>query len=165
MSKSRGQAVFQVPPGFEEEWSGSSATATEVVLNVIRLGEVLHARVAALVKGYGLPSATSLIVLEVLRGADEPLLPSVIAARSFLSRPAMSGVLDTLERRGFVVRQIDPGDRRRILAEITADGRAVMSRVLPALHRAEVDWANGLDPSQQHQVLEHIGRLYRHLES
>ena len=97
-------AIFRVPPGFDQEWAGARADATEVVLNVIRAGEALSALVDSFVRERGLPSATALIVLEVLRGEGGPLAPSVVASRCFLSRPALSGVMDTLERRGLLRR-------------------------------------------------------------
>lgn len=163
-SRPRESAVFRVPDGFEAEWAGSDAASTEVVLNTIRLGENLIARVEALVRDLGLPSPTAVIVLEVLRGAGEPLLPSVVAERSFLSRPTISGVLDTLERRGLIERRIHPDDRRRVLTAITPDGIASIERVLPALHRAEVEWTAGLSPAQHQTMLGLLGRMYRHLE-
>ena len=42
-------AIFRVPPGFEQEWTGARADATEVVLNVIRAGEALSALVDSFV--------------------------------------------------------------------------------------------------------------------
>ncbi len=81
--------IVRVNQGFEDEWPGSSALATELVINVVRAGDLLTAKVDALVRRHGLPSATSLVVLEVLRGEGGPLRPSVVADRCFLSRPAM----------------------------------------------------------------------------
>ena len=52
-------AIFRVPPGFEQEWDGARADATEVVLNVIRAGEALTALVDSFVRARGLPSATA----------------------------------------------------------------------------------------------------------
>jgi DNA-binding MarR family transcriptional regulator len=159
-------AWWRVNPEFEQEWEGSSAAATEVVLNVIRTGEALHALVSAVVKQHGLSSTTALIVLEVLRGAGTPLQPSVIANRCFLSRPAMSSVLTTLEQQGLITRSAHPEDRRQILVEITQDGLRLMERLLPDLHRAEVSFvAPALTPALQQQLLRHLGRLQGHLNS
>jgi DNA-binding MarR family transcriptional regulator len=157
------EATFRVPDGFEEEWAGSRAAATEVVLNVVRAGEALGARVDAFVRPFGLPSSTALVVLAVLRGEQGPLQPSVVASRSFVSRPALSGVIDTLARRGYLRRFPHPTDRRRSLVEITPEGLVVMERLLPELHRAEVEWTAGLLEAQQTQLVRLLGRLQRHL--
>ena len=156
-------AIFRVPPGFEHEWAGARADATEVVLNVIRAGEALTALVDSFVRQRGLPSATSLIVLEVLRGDGGPLAPSVVAARCFLSRPALSGVMDTLERHGLLRRYPHPADRRRALVEITAHGKETLENFLPELHEAEVSWTAGLSESQKAVLLESLGQLQQHL--
>ena len=133
------------------------------MLNLVRLGEALAARVDATVRGFGLPSATSLIVLEVLRGEGGPLQPSVVADRCFLSRPALTSVLDTLERRGLISRSAHPGDRRGSLVEITGTGAAVMRRLLPELHRAEVAWTDVLSDRQKDLLLRQLGVLQEHL--
>lgn len=156
--------IVRVNEGFDDEWPGCSALATEVVINLVRAGDVLTARVDALARAYGLPSSTSLIVLEVLRGEGGALRPSVVADRCFLSRPALSSLLDTLERRGLIARTAHPGDRRSALVEITDAGVAAMGRLLPELHRAEVSWAAGLSERQQAILLRQLGLLQRHLQ-
>ncbi len=158
-------AIFRVPPGFEQEWTGARADATEVVLNVIRAGEALAGLVDSFVRQRGLPSATALIVLEVLRGEGGPLVPSVVASRCFLSRPALSGVMDTLERRGLLRRYPDPADRRRVLVEMTGSGKETLERLLPGLHQAEVSWTDGLSQPQKAALLRGIGQLQGHLRA
>ena len=91
--------------------------------------------------------------------------PSVIASRSFLSRPAMSSVLTTLEQRGLVERSAHPGDRRQALVEISAAGRELMGRLLPALHRAEAQFVDpALSRAQQEELLRRLARVQAHLE-
>jgi DNA-binding MarR family transcriptional regulator len=157
-------AIIRVNEDFEDQWPGSRALATEVVLNVVRAGDALTARVDALVRRSGLPSATALIVLEVLRGEGRPLQPSVVAERCFLSRPALSSVMATLERRGLLRRAMHPGDRRGVLVEITSKGKAIMRRLLPNLHRAEAEWVSGLSEPDQAELLRHLGQLHQHLD-
>lgn len=42
----------------------------------------------------------------------------------FITRPAVSQILSGLERKGFITRDIDENDRRRICVKLTPDGRA-----------------------------------------
>ncbi|MGH9187497.1 MAG: MarR family winged helix-turn-helix transcriptional regulator [Acidimicrobiales bacterium] len=154
---------LRVAPELEKDWPGASAIATEVVLNVVRTGETVTALLDSLVRHHGLPSATGLLVLEILRGEGGPLAPSVIAQRGFVSRPALSGVMNTLERRGFLRRYTDPRDRRRVLVELIDHGMDTMLALLPELHRAEVEWTAALSDTQKASLLRHLGRLQRHL--
>ena len=155
--------LHRVNPEFEQEWPGSRADATEVFVNVIRAGETLTALIEGFVRDHGLPSVTALMVLEVLRGERKAtgagLAPSVIADRSVVSRPALSGVMDTLERRGFLKRSPDPNDRRRAVVEITDEGMQTLERLLPELHRAEAEWTAGLSTTQKANLLRETGRL------
>src|SRR6266481_6843534 len=46
-----------------------------------------------------------------------PLSPSALAQRSGLHPATMTGILDRLERGGWVVRERDPADRRAVLVK------------------------------------------------
>ena len=57
-------------------------------------------------------------VMDILE-RDGPLTPSRLAELSRLSRPAMTTVIDRLEKAGYARRQADRDDRRRVLVEMT----------------------------------------------
>jgi DNA-binding MarR family transcriptional regulator len=63
-------------------------------------------------------SGTDHKCLEFVLGAREPLTAGQIAQLSGLSTGAVTGVIDRLERRGFVRRIRDPHDRRKVLVEV-----------------------------------------------
>jgi len=50
-----------------------------------------------------------------LIGRDGPLSPSALARRAGLHPATMTGILDRLERGGWIVRERDPADRRAVL--------------------------------------------------
>ena len=47
----------------------------------------------------------------------------------------MTGLIDTLERDGFVRRENVPDDRRMMLVRLTAKGRRFLERILPEYFR------------------------------
>jgi DNA-binding MarR family transcriptional regulator len=61
---------------------------------------------------------TDFRVLDVLERLG-PLTPSRLAELNDLSRPAMTTVIDRLEKAGYARRAADASDRRRVLVEIT----------------------------------------------
>lgn len=63
-------------------------------------------------------------VLEYLSRQDEGMNPSDLAKTLGYSRPRMTRILDSLEEKGYIVREPDPADRRRVLASCTDAGRA-----------------------------------------
>lgn len=76
---------------------------------------MFHARVA---EQMGL-SATDEKCLDLAMRADGPLTAGRIADLSGLSTGAVTGVIDRLERAGYVRRVRDPHDRRKVLVEVT----------------------------------------------
>jgi DNA-binding MarR family transcriptional regulator len=61
---------------------------------------------------------TDLRVLDMLEW-NGPTTPSRLAELNDLSRPAMTTVVDRLEKAGYARRAVDPSDRRSVLVEIT----------------------------------------------
>lgn len=62
-------------------------------------------------------------VLEYLSRQDEGMNPSELAKTLGYTRPRMTRILDSLEEKGFVVREQDERDRRRVIATCTEEGR------------------------------------------
>jgi DNA-binding MarR family transcriptional regulator len=89
---------------------------------LLRTADVLQAKVAELLKPYGL-SPTQYNALRILRGAGAEGLPcSEIGDRMINRDPDITRLLDRLERQGLTSRSRNQKDRRVINARITAAG-------------------------------------------
>jgi DNA-binding MarR family transcriptional regulator len=88
-------------------------------------------------------------------GPDHRATPGEIAAWLRMSPSGITGRLDALERRGFIRRLPSAGDRRKVIVELTADGRrawlaafneqgAEEERLLAALDAGEQEQLSGL---------------------
>jgi DNA-binding MarR family transcriptional regulator len=74
--------------------------------------------------------------LDTLR--RQPMLDQRTLARSIgFDTSTTAGVIDRLERRGLVLRNASPDDRRVRLLTLTAEGEALIDAVLPATLRAQ----------------------------
>ncbi|GAA3847867.1 MarR family transcriptional regulator [Saccharothrix violaceirubra] len=78
---------------------------------------LFHSRVA---EQMGL-SPTDEKCLDLAMRAEGPITAGRIAELSGLSTGAVTGVIDRLERAGYVRRVRDPHDRRKVLVEVTLD--------------------------------------------
>ena len=154
---------FRVEPEFETTYPGASRLATECVLNTGYIADRFGAYVEALVRRRGIPSMAAFNALEVVRGAGEPLPPSVIAERMVLSRGTMTSILDSLERRGLIRRVRHERDRRMRRVIVTDEGARRALAVLPELHAAEQRWLACLTPNQQRMLLRLVAILEAHL--
>jgi len=84
-------------------------------------------RAAALAEGLSTTQAE--LLLQIFLGQREICSPAALAQRLDVSRPTVTDALATLERKGLVVRQLDPADGRRRLFDLTLQGRIVAERL------------------------------------
>jgi len=67
-----------------------------------------------------------MFVLKYIALREEPTLPGEISREVNISTARIAATLNSLEKKVLVTRRIDPDDRRRILVELTAAGRALV---------------------------------------
>ena len=152
----------RVRADFERVYPAASRHATECAMNLVKTGEMLVSRVSSLLSQFDITPAGGL-VLSMLAEAEEPLAQSSIRERLLVSGPTVTGVLDSLERRGLVRRLSQPGDRRRRRVESTPRGSAVAAAFLPVVHAAERPWMSCLSDAEQQLLIELLGRIQQQL--
>lgn len=62
-------------------------------------------------------------VLEYISRHDEAMTPSELAKTLGYTRPRMTRIIDSLEEKGYVIREQDTKDRRRVIVRCTDKGR------------------------------------------
>jgi DNA-binding MarR family transcriptional regulator len=161
-AKPAGPGEQRVGPDFVEEYPWSEPSATEAVLNIVRTAGLLLAEVAAVTQRYGL-SPAGMNVLTILEHAPEPLSPRVIAEALIVTSSTVTGLLDSLEKRGFIRRSSHPSDRRMLLIEITDAGSALMRDLGEPLVRSEMEWLSCLTAREQERLIGLLGRVQHHV--
>ena len=71
----------------------------------------------------------------------------------------VTGLLDSLERRGYIQRQPHASDRRMLLIALTDSGRAVAQQFREVVHRHQREWLSALSEREQKQLLATLHRL------
>src|SRR6202166_1878481 len=111
--------------------------AQEAALSVVRTSDQLQIRFARLFRKHSLtPSQYN--ILRILRGEGKPLPILEIASRTITVVPGITGLIDRLERAGFVNRLRCAKDRRVIYVALTDQGTKTLvdlDEPLLALHR------------------------------
>lgn len=135
----------------------AQTAALAAYVKLLRANRSVIARVEPGLAREGL-TLTQLGVLEVLLHKG-PLGHRDIGRKLLTSPANLSDVIGKLETRGLVRRERVAGDRRRLLVELTAPGRALIERVFPA-HAADIAAAMaGLNATE----LSELGELLRRL--
>ena len=97
--------------------------------------------------------------LAVIEGEGAPMLTGEVAARMHITSGSITSVLDTLERKGLVVRSNDPGDRRRVLVDITPEAQALLDDLLPRVQQTAGAITTALTDDQLVTLLSLLGEL------
>jgi MarR family transcriptional regulator, organic hydroperoxide resistance regulator len=119
------------------------------------VGSMAQALVAGVARHHRLSHA-ALNALAVIEGNDGPLPAGELGARMHITSGTMTGVLDTLQGNGYIRRQADPADRRRVLIDLTPAGQAVLDRVLPEVQQIVTAVMAALDDQALHTLLHHL---------
>lgn len=151
--------ALHVDPDFEKEFPGADPSSAECYINICRTGDRLLGELNRRTRATFDLSASAVTVLAIIDGSTEPITPSVIAERAIISSASATSVLDTLERRGLILRRAHPDDRRKLVIELTSEGRRVIDRALPGAHRLETRVMSVLSPSERTQFLRLLAKV------
>jgi DNA-binding MarR family transcriptional regulator len=91
-----------------------------------------------------------------------PISPRELARLSSVSSASISSVLDTLERKGLVVRRRASADRRLVQVELTERGRAQMVEHWRKHNERERQWAASLDGDQRSALISALRTMLAH---
>jgi DNA-binding MarR family transcriptional regulator len=97
-----------------------------------------------------------------------PATLTELAERQMVSLPTMSNSITYLEERGWVIRKRSADDRRRVMIEITPEGRKVLAQTRQHMDEKVVQIISSLSVAEQTKVSEGLSILQeaftRHIE-
>jgi len=81
-----------------------------------------------------------------------------------ISRPTATGVLRTLDARGWIDRRPDPNDGRSVLVSLTKEGRTTIEDLFPRFNAEESTIAGALDERDQDRLASMLRSLLRSVQ-
>jgi DNA-binding MarR family transcriptional regulator len=94
-------------------------------------------------------------------GPEHRATPSEIAAWQQMSPSGITGRLDGLEKRGFIRRLPSPADRRKVIVELTEEGRQAWLGTFDPQTNEEEKVLATLDPEEQKQFDRLLRKMMR----
>ena len=130
--------------------------AQEANLNIVRTSDQFQNRFGRLFRQFGLTSS-QYNVLRILRGEGRPMPCLDVAERMIQVVPAMTGLIDRLEKQELVVRERSVEDRRVIYVDITAKGLKLLGELdkpVNELHQQLLGHLTGAELKELNRLLE-----------
>ncbi len=97
-----------------------------------------------------------LLLLQAIGQASQQHL----AQSLMIDRANMVALLDTLEQRGFIHRQVDTRDRRRHVVKLTEVGHMELQHILQAREQVDEAFFAGLDNEEQEMLHQLLVKLF-----
>lgn len=104
------------------------------------------------------------VLLFLLRDLPEGLAPHELAERAGVTRATITGLLDGLERDGFLARHWDKEDRRKVSARLTPKGQAMALDLFNEHSQWIASLFAGFDQHERESLSGLLRRVWRNAE-
>ncbi|MFN3152787.1 MarR family winged helix-turn-helix transcriptional regulator [Bremerella sp.] len=144
------------PPGLKDELKKRNpfdSKEQEAILNILRTSDLFHNRLGRLLREYGL-TGSQYNVLRILRGEGKPLPSLEIAGRLIQVVPAITGLIDRLEKQDLVSRVRCEKDRRVVYVEITDKALGILAQIDDPLMQMHQQLIGHLTPPELQQLID-----------
>jgi DNA-binding MarR family transcriptional regulator len=133
-------------------------SATAAVLRVLRTSSHLLDEFAPVFAQHDI-TASRFDLLDALAKSGGSARPAELRALLHLPAQTLTGVIDQLQAAGLVSRSPHPTDRRSVLVQITAHGRAAIDRICPPLIEIEQDCLASLSAADRRRLADLLNKI------
>src|SRR5690242_12595593 len=141
-------APVRASSALQREFPQMDRRATEVLINLVRTDSLVTTALSRRFRRHGL-SLSGFNALVILRQAPEGVNPHEIADRLLVTRAAVTGIIDALEKKALIHRAPSGEDGRMSLIAITPAGRDLLNELLPEHFAAERAMASTLSANEK----------------
>lgn len=163
MAPSKLPSRYEVERVIAKDFPSVDAETMASALVVYRVALELTEALDAHFVRHGITRGRFIVLLLLFRGRTTGLSPAVLAERSAVTRATMSGLVDTLEKDGFVRRADDPNDGRGVIVHLTRNGERFLRKMLPDHFQRTAALLEVLTKAERHQLAELLGRVHEAL--
>jgi DNA-binding MarR family transcriptional regulator len=129
----------------------------ELFMDFLRAGGMLHPGDAS--PGHPVPLSQAFALREL--DTEPPLSQRDLAQRLRLEKSSVSRLAAAMERRGLLVRERDPGNRRLYRLRLTDRGRTLHASVASAFHQHYLRWVAAMTPAERDALLTGMSAFVR----
>jgi DNA-binding MarR family transcriptional regulator len=159
-------AVDRITEQWRRERPDLDSSPMEVIGRISRVSSLVQRELEAVFATWGL-AGSDFDVLATLRRSGPPnqLTPGELSSSTMVTSGGMTKLLDRLERRELIRRDLDPRDRRGKLIALTDAGRALVDEVVGAHLANEERLLAVLGPQDRARLAGLLRRLLLSLDA
>ncbi|MDW6020020.1 MarR family transcriptional regulator [Vibrio plantisponsor] len=135
------------------------STHDEVLISIRQIVRAIDLHSKQLNKNFGLTSP-QLLLMRTIQSSPKMTLRQ-LSNNSNMSQATATSILDRLEKRGFIKRERDTKDKRKVHAVITTAGEQVLEQAPQLLQDNFIEQFQALDQWEQTQILSSLQRVSR----
>ena len=116
-------------------YAGFDLLSTRIVLDLLHTYEVYHQLSARYMTEYGLSKSSLNILMLLSDRREEGMQLHHLGELLLVSKANITGLIDSLEEKGWVTRVVDASDRRVRYARITEKAEELLNEFMPVHYR------------------------------
>jgi DNA-binding MarR family transcriptional regulator len=144
-------------------------SACEAFLHLLRTGDEAFLHMEQNFVDHGISQGRFGVLMQLLgasstcvQGEVPGVSPAELADRTGVTRATMTGLIDTLERDGYVKRAADTHDRRMMRVCLTDQGRDFLQRLLPGHFQRMAALMQPLDGEERRTLVQLLNKILQH---
>ncbi|WP_169832984.1 MarR family winged helix-turn-helix transcriptional regulator [Geosporobacter ferrireducens] len=112
---------------------------------------------------FGISNTKFNVLVILYKGDESGMILSEIGERMLVTKGNITGLIDRLEKQGYVRRIRDKEDRRKVLAAITERGKAYIEEVMEAYKNWSKEMLHGVDVEEINKMVEILEKMRMNL--
>jgi DNA-binding MarR family transcriptional regulator len=140
-------------------------SAMEAFMHFLTTGTAVFEELNAMHSRHNISEGRFGVMVLLNRDLDKPKNPAELADCAQVTRATMTGLIDTLERDGFVKREHAPDDRRMMLVQLTTKGCDFLESILPIYFRRVNSVMSRLTVPERKQLVALMSKIQQGLRA
>ncbi|MEI6350704.1 MAG: MarR family transcriptional regulator [Verrucomicrobiota bacterium] len=134
-------------------------TANGTFLHLLRTADMVFEDVNRFLTRHNISQGRFTVMMLLNRSWVKSSTPASLAEESGVTRATMTGLIDTLEKDGMVIREPDSHDRRTIHVRLTEHGHATLESMLPDHFQCVSSIMKPLDQAERQELVRLLQKL------
>ncbi len=135
------------------------SSAVQTLLYLLRTASDVLITGESNLNQYGISQGRLVVMMILVREPEKALYPSTLAEKAGVSRATMTGLIDGLERDGYVERCRGSEDRRSVMIHMTPKGQKFLDKILPDHFTNVSKLMSNLDSSERKNLINLLKKV------